>query len=44
MLSGFAPRRRVSDLREPAILDLAISYEDDDARVYGSFAERLRAA
>lgn len=36
-------RRRFSDLSEQEILALAISSEEDDARIYRSFAERLRA-
>ena len=36
-------RKRFSDLREQEILALAISSEEDDARIYRSYAERLRA-
>ena len=36
-------RRRFSDLTEQEVLALAISSEEDDARIYRSFAERLRA-
>jgi rubrerythrin len=36
-------RRRFSDLSEQEILALAISSEEDDARIYRSYAERLRA-
>jgi rubrerythrin len=36
-------RRRFSDLSEREILALAISSEEDDARIYRSYAERLRA-
>ena len=40
----FSPnRRRFSDLSEQEILALAISSEEDDARIYRSYAERLRA-
>lgn len=39
---GFQNRRRFSDLREQEILALAISAEEDDGRIYRSFAERLR--
>lgn len=43
MFSAFANRRRFSDLSEREVLALAISSEEDDARIYRSFAERLRA-
>lgn len=36
-------RRRFDDLSEQEILALAISSEEDDARIYRSYAERLRA-
>jgi rubrerythrin len=36
-------RRRFSDLSEQEIVALAISSEEDDARIYRSYAERLRA-
>lgn len=36
-------RRRFRDLSEQDVLALAISSEEDDARVYRTFAERLRA-
>lgn len=39
ILSG---RRRFSDLSEQEILALAISNEEDDARIYRQYAERLR--
>lgn len=42
MIPGLAPRRRFSDLSEQEVLALAISSEEDDARIYRSFAERLR--
>lgn len=35
-------RRRFSDLNEQEVLALAISSEEDDARIYRSYAERLR--
>ncbi|MBY6114237.1 rubrerythrin family protein [Mameliella alba] len=35
-------RRRFRDLTEQEVLALAISSEEDDARIYRSFAERLR--
>jgi rubrerythrin len=43
MFSVFANRRRFSDLSQQEVLALAISSEEDDARIYRSFAERLRA-
>ncbi len=43
MIPGFAQRRRFADLSEQEILALAISSEEDDARIYRSYAERLRA-
>ena len=36
-------RKRFRDLTEQEILALAISSEEDDARIYRSFAQRLRA-
>ncbi len=42
MLSGTLNRRRFSDLSEQEILALAISNEEDDARIYRQYAERLR--
>lgn len=36
-------RRRFNDLSEREVLALAISSEEDDARIYRSYAERLRA-
>ena len=36
-------RRRFSDLSEQEVLALAISSEEDDARIYRSYAEMLRA-
>ena len=43
MLSALTFRRRFQDLTEQEVLALAISSEEDDARIYRSFAERLRA-
>lgn len=44
MIPGLASaRRRFSDLTEQEVLALAISSEEDDARIYRSYAERLRA-
>ena len=42
MLSRFQNRRRFSDLSEREVLALAISAEEDDGRIYRSYAERLR--
>ncbi len=42
MIPGLATRRRFSDLSEQEVLALAISSEEDDARIYRSYAERLR--
>ena len=42
MIPGVSARRRFSDLSEQEILALAISSEEDDARIYRSYAERLR--
>lgn len=43
MIPALAARRRFSDLDEQEILALAISSEEDDARIYRSYAERLRS-
>lgn len=43
MISGWSMgRRQFSDLSEQEVLALAISSEEDDARIYRSYAERLR--
>lgn len=42
MIPGLSTRRRFSDLTEQEILALAISSEEDDARIYRLYAERLR--
>jgi len=42
MLS-YGSRRRFRDLSEQEVLALAISSEEDDARIYRSYGERLRA-
>lgn len=42
MIPGVTSRRRFSDLSEQEILALAISSEEDDARIYRSYAELLR--
>ncbi len=43
MFPGFTSRKRFSDLTEQEILALAISSEEDDARIYRQYAELLRA-
>lgn len=40
---NFAYRKRFSDLSEREVLALAISSEEDDARIYRYYAEHLRA-
>ncbi|MDZ7828942.1 MAG: ferritin family protein [Halofilum sp. (in: g-proteobacteria)] len=42
MIPGFSSRRRFSDLTEQEILALAIASEEDDARIYRTYAEYLR--
>lgn len=42
MIPGIPSRRRFKDLSEQEILALAISSEEDDARIYRMYAERLR--
>ncbi|MCE6950002.1 rubrerythrin family protein [Cereibacter sphaeroides] len=42
MIPGFSSRRRFKDLTEAEILALAISSEEDDARIYRTYADRLR--
>ncbi|MCK0125969.1 hypothetical protein MWU76_16370 [Gelidibacter sp. F2691] len=42
MLSATLHRRRFSDLSEQEILALAISNEEDDARIYRQYGEHLR--
>ncbi len=42
MIPGVISRRRFSDLSEQEVLALAISSEEDDARIYRTYAERLR--
>ena len=43
MISFFSNRKRFSDLTEGEILGLAISAEEDDSRIYATYAERLKA-
>lgn len=42
MIPGFGGRRRFRDLSEQEILALAISSEEDDARIYRQYAQKLR--
>ncbi len=42
MLPSLSYRRRFSDLSEQEVLALAISSEEDDGRIYRSYAESLR--
>lgn len=42
MLPGFNNRRRFDDLSEAEILALAISSEEEDGRIYATYAEKLR--
>ncbi|NBB71184.1 MAG: rubrerythrin family protein [Alphaproteobacteria bacterium] len=44
MIPGFGGRRHFDDLGDREILALAISAEEDDARIYRTYAERLRAS
>ena len=43
MIPGFAHRRQFKDLTEQEMLALAISSEEDDARIYRHYAHILRA-
>jgi rubrerythrin len=42
MIPGLTTRRRFRDLSDQEIVALAISSEEDDARIYRGYAERLR--
>ncbi len=42
MIPGVSNRRRFKDLNEQEVLALAISSEEDDARIYRTYAEHLR--
>jgi len=42
MIPGFSSRRQFSDLTEQEVLALAISSEEDDARIYRTYADKLR--
>jgi rubrerythrin len=43
-LPGFSPKRRFDDLSEQEILALAISSEEEDSRIYSTYAAKLREA
>jgi len=43
MIPGLTQRRHFRDLSEQEVLALAISSEEDDARIYETYAERLRS-
>ncbi len=43
MIPGLTSRRRFSDLSEQEVLALAISSEEDDAAIYRTYAQKLRA-
>ncbi len=43
MLPAISSRRRFADLTDQEVLALAISSEEDDARIYRSYGEQLRA-
>lgn len=43
MIPGISHRRRFKDLSEQEVLALAISSEEDDARIYRTYAAQLRA-
>ena len=42
MIPGISSRRQFSELTEQEVLALAISSEEDDARIYRTYAQRLR--
>ncbi len=42
MIPGISSRKRFADLSEQEVLALAISSEEDDARIYRQYAEALR--
>lgn len=42
MIPGFSQKRQFKDLTEQEVLALAISSEEDDARIYRWYGERLR--
>jgi len=42
MIPGFHERKRFSELTEQEVLALAIASEEEDSRIYATYAERLR--
>ncbi len=42
MIPGFHDRKRFADLSEQEILALAIASEEEDSRIYATYADRLR--
>src|SRR3712207_5959838 len=42
MIPGFHNRKRFADLTEQEILALAISSEEEDGRIYATYADKLR--
>jgi rubrerythrin len=42
MIPGFYDRKRFSELTDREVLALAISSEEEDSRIYATYAERLR--
>ena len=42
MIPGFPNRKRFSELTDQEILALAISSEEEDGRIYATYAEKLR--
>ena len=42
-LGGFSGKRRFADLSEKEVLALAISAEEEDSRIYSTYATKLRA-
>ncbi|WP_296418120.1 iron exporter MbfA [Pseudooctadecabacter sp.] len=42
MIPGVSHRRRFADLTEQEVIALAISSEEDDARIYRTYADRMR--
>jgi rubrerythrin len=43
MIPGFSNRKRFSELSDQEILALAVSSEEEDGRIYTTYAEKLRA-
>ena len=42
MIPGFHSRKAFSELTDREVLALAISSEEEDSRIYATYAERLR--